>query len=367
MKVFFAGGGTGGHFYPALAIARAMVSADSRVEPFFIGAQRGIEREALPATEFPFALLDLHPLYRSDPWNNWRTIVGGIRAWRTIGQLVRTQSPVALVATGGYAAGLALAYARRSKISIVIQEQNSFPGMTVRWFAPHAKQLHLGFPEATMSLKLGPSTQVYDTGNPIEPPPESRPSRSAALQQWGFHDTTRPVILIAGGSQGARAINEAVASWVRDRGPQTAGVRVIWSTGRAAYSQYAALESGEVRVRPFIAPMSEAYAAADLAVCRAGAMTTAELTAWGVPSLLIPLPTAAADHQTANARALVMSGAAMMLAQSELTPTTLSEAIRNLSGAGDHLSTMRAAALQRARPNAAQDIARHILSMKEFK
>ena len=124
------------------------------IRPFFIGARRGIERDVLPTAGFPFELLDLHPLYRSAPWNNWRTIVGATSAWRRVAALVAQHRPAALVATGGYVAGVALAYASRHRIPIVIQEQNSFPGMTVKWFARRASQIHLGFPEAAALLKL---------------------------------------------------------------------------------------------------------------------------------------------------------------------------------------------------------------------
>lgn len=366
MKVFFSGGGTGGHLYPGIAIARALVRANPSVEPFFIGARRGIEREILPTTEFPFELLDLHPLYRSAPWNNWRTVYGGLSAWRRMATLARAHRPAALVATGGYAAGIALGYASRRGIPIVIQEQNSFAGLTVRWFARYAAQIHMGFPEAAQSLKAGLRTQLYDSGNPIEPPPEPRPDRDRAAQAWGFTDPSRTIVLVFGGSQGARGINQVVASWIKRGGVEEAGVQVIWATGKGPYAEYSSLESPFVKIRPFIAPMQEAYAAADLAVCRAGAMTTAELAAWGVPSILVPLPTAAADHQTANARALTVSGAAVMIAQSELSDASLSQAIRNLADNAPARRAMRAAALRRARPDAADRIAAHILSLNAF-
>jgi UDP-N-acetylglucosamine--N-acetylmuramyl-(pentapeptide) pyrophosphoryl-undecaprenol N-acetylglucosamine transferase len=367
VKVFFAGGGTGGHLYPGIAIARALVRADARVEPFFIGARRGIEREILPTTEFPYELLDLHPLYRSAPWNNWRTLYGGFSAWRRVAALARDHHPAALVATGGYAAGVALGYASRRGIPIIIQEQNSFAGMTVRWFARYAAQIHMGFPEAAQSLKAGPHTQLYDSGNPIEPPPASRPDRAQAAEQWGFDNPSRTIVLVFGGSQGARGINQVVAQWVRRGGVNDAGVQLIWATGKGPYAEYRDLESPLVKIRPFIAPMQGAYAAADLAVCRAGAMATAELAAWGVPAILIPLPTAAADHQTANARALALSGAAVMIAQSELSDASLSQAIQNLADNAPARRAMRAAALRRARPDAADRIAAHILSMKTLK
>lgn len=366
MYVFFAGGGTGGHLYPGLAIARALVRADGRVHPFFIGARRGIERDVLPESGFPFELLDLHPLYRAAPWHNWRTVAGGVTAWRRVSQLATQHRPAALVATGGYAAGVALGYASVHGIPIVIQEQNSFPGVTVRWFARRAAQIHLGFPEAAPLLGIGPATALFDSGNPIEPPPVSPPPSAEALAALGFGGPPRRTLLVFGGSQGAEALNRAVAGWLADGGAARAGVGVIWATGKRWYDAYRMAESELVRVRPYITPMADAYAAADFALCRAGAMTTAELAAWGIPAILVPLPTAAADHQTANARAIAAAGAARMIPQSELTPQALADAVTALAGDGALLGTMRDATLRRARPHAADDIAQHILSMKVF-
>ena len=150
MRVFFTGGGTGGHLYPALAIARALVRLRPVVHPYFIGATRGIEREILPTTEFPFSLLDLHPLYRSAPWNNWRTVAGLTTGWRQVDDLAASERPQLVVATGGYAASAALAFATLRRIPFVIQEQNSFPGKTVALFARWAREVYLGFPEAAL-------------------------------------------------------------------------------------------------------------------------------------------------------------------------------------------------------------------------
>lgn len=369
MNVFFAGGGTGGHLYPALAIARAMVAADPSVRPFFIGARRGIERDVLPTTEFPHELLDLHPLYRQRPWRNWQTLRTSRGAWRRIAALAADMEPRALVATGGYAAGIALGVASSRGTPIVIQEQNSFPGLTVRFFARRAAQIHLGFPEARARLRLGPATQVFATGNPIEPPPpaSARPLRSDAMAAWGFADPTRPVVLVFGGSQGAAAINAVVADWLPGLAADDAGPYVIWATGASSFDRYRQLESDRVRVRPYIAPMRDAYAAASIAVARAGAMTTAELAAWGLPAILIPLPTAAADHQTANARAIAADGAAVMIPQSGLDAAVLSQSVTAILGDAGRLDAMREATLRRARPDAAQNIAAHILGMPWLK
>lgn len=361
MRILFAGGGTGGHLYPGLAIARALKKLDPTTNSFFIGAQRGIERRVLPGAEFEYELLDLHPLYRSRPWLNLRTMRGAVGAWRRVSKIARSLHPDCVVGTGGYASGIALGYAALHRIPIAIQEQNSFPGLTTRFFSRYARQVHNGFPEASQHLSPGPQTQMFDTGNPIEPPPSPRPDREAARNEWGFPPTAGRVMLVYGGSQGSRAINDAVAKWLSTA--QLSDLQVIWATGETTYNDFAWLESELVRVRPYLNPISAAYAAADFAVSRGGAMATAELCAWGIPPIVIPLPTAAANHQTANAKALAAAGAAEFIPQSELSAERLEQSIRPLVNNPNLLTERSNAALSRARPDAAHDIAQHILSM----
>ncbi|HEY0971380.1 MAG TPA: UDP-N-acetylglucosamine--N-acetylmuramyl-(pentapeptide) pyrophosphoryl-undecaprenol N-acetylglucosamine transferase [Gemmatimonadales bacterium] len=361
MRILFAGGGTGGHLYPGLAIARALQRLDPGVEPFFVGARRGVERDVLPRSGFPFELLDLHPLYRQRPWENWRTARGLTSAWRRIAEVTRAERPRAVVGTGGYAAGAVLAYAARHDIPYAIQEQNSFAGMTVRLFSRWAREVYLGFPEAATTLSPGARTVVLDTGNPIEPPPAVRPTRAEARLRWGLPADHGTVLLVFGGSQGARALNEAVAGWITRGIPED--LYLIWGTGKGTYEAYAKHESARVRVRAYLDPITDAYAAADLGLTRAGAMSTAELCAWGLPAVLVPLPTAAADHQTLNARALEAAGAAIHLPQAELGPERLDAEVRALTGDPDRLARLTAGALSRARPEAAERIARRVMEI----
>jgi UDP-N-acetylglucosamine--N-acetylmuramyl-(pentapeptide) pyrophosphoryl-undecaprenol N-acetylglucosamine transferase len=361
--VLFAGGGTGGHLYPGLAIARTLVRLDPRVRPFFIGAERGIEKHVLPGTEFPHLLLDLHPLYRSRPWENYRTVVGAMSAWRAVGALVRREQPRLIVGTGGYAAGVALAYSVVHRIPIVQQAGDSHPGLTARAFRRWTRETYLAFPEAARVLGGDPA-QLVDTGAPIEPPPSPRPDRAAARTAWGFHPTAGRVLLMYGGSQGSLAMNRVVADWVRRGIPDD--LNLIWMTGRATYADYASLDGGRVRVREYLSPIADAYAAADLALARAGAMTTAELFAWGIPPILVPLPTAAADHQTHNARALAAAGAAVNLPQSELTVDRLDATVRALLDEPSAMARLSAGASARARPDAAETIARRILNLLDL-
>jgi UDP-N-acetylglucosamine--N-acetylmuramyl-(pentapeptide) pyrophosphoryl-undecaprenol N-acetylglucosamine transferase len=357
--VLFAGGGTGGHLYPGIAIARKLMQLDPGVQPFFIGAQRGLERTVLPSTEFPHLLLDLHPLYRTRPWENWRTIKGAVGAWRSLDALARREQPRLIVGTGGYAAGLALAYAVAHHIPIVQQAGDSYPGLTARAFRRWTREYYLAFPEAGRVIGGAPS-QHLDTGAPIEPPPRPRPDRAAARQAWGFPPSGGHVLLVYGGSQGSRAINLVVAEWVKRGLPSE--VYVIWMTGKASYDEFKSLDGGRVRVREYLSPIADAYAASDLALVRAGAMTTAELFAWQIPAVLVPLPTAAADHQTVNARTLEAAGAAINLPQAELTAGRLDATLRGLIRDPAAMARLSAAATARARPNAAETIARRILA-----
>jgi UDP-N-acetylglucosamine--N-acetylmuramyl-(pentapeptide) pyrophosphoryl-undecaprenol N-acetylglucosamine transferase len=361
--VLFAGGGTGGHLYPGLAIARTLVRIDPTVRPFFVGAERGIEKQVLPGTEFPHLLLDLHPLYRARPWENWRTFRGALSAWRAVAALDRRERPRMVVGTGGYAAGVALAYAVAHRIPIVQQAGDSHPGLTARAFRRWTRETYLAFPEAARVLGGDPA-QLIDTGAPIEPPPTPRPDRALARSRWGFPDDEGRVLLIYGGSQGSRAMNLVVAEWVRAGIPD--GLHLIWMTGKASFAEFASLEGGRVRVREYLSPIADAYAASDLALVRAGAMTTAELFAWGIPAIVVPLPTAAADHQTHNARALASAGAAVHLPQSELTVDRLDREVRSLLSDPRELARLAAGASSRARPDAAETIARRILKLLDL-
>lgn len=360
-RIVFAGGGTGGHLYPGIAIARALVKADSRIEPFFVGALRGVERDVLPKTEFPHLLLDLHPIYRPAVWNNWKTVLGAVGSWRKVGKLFRERPPALVVGTGGYAAGLTLAYAVVHRVPMVQQAGDSHPGITARSFSRFSREIYLAFPEAARVLKAHHEGSLVDTGAPIEPPPNPRPDRAAARERWGFPATGGHVLLVYGGSQGSLAINRAVAEMVGQGLPE--GLHVIWATGRTTYAEFAHLDAPRLRVVDYLAPIGDAYAATDVALCRAGAMTTAELFAWGIPAVLVPLPTAAADHQSHNARVLQEAGAAIHLPQSELTAAKLVDMITGLLRDPARMEALARGASARARPNAASDIASRILAL----
>jgi UDP-N-acetylglucosamine--N-acetylmuramyl-(pentapeptide) pyrophosphoryl-undecaprenol N-acetylglucosamine transferase len=269
------------------------------------------------------------------------------------------EEPAVVVGTGGYAAGPVVWRAQQRGFPTVLQEQNAFPGLATRWLARRARQVHLGFPEAHERLWVGRHTTVFALGNPIGVPQPG--SRDAALVELGL-PPSRPTLLVFGGSQGARAINYALAGALERR--LLDAVNVVWGTGTAhaeALARYAV--AGRVVVRGFFDPMAPAYRAADLVVARAGAMTVAELCAWGKPSILVPLPNAAADHQRHNATALAAAGAAIHLSQERLTPYTLAQEATALLADRARLEALGTLARRRGHPDAAREIVSKILTL----
>jgi UDP-N-acetylglucosamine--N-acetylmuramyl-(pentapeptide) pyrophosphoryl-undecaprenol N-acetylglucosamine transferase len=234
---------------------------------------------------------------------------------------------------------------------------DAFPGVAARTFARLSVECYLGFPEAEARLPYG---RYIVTGNPVEPPPSSRPDRAALLAKFGFAPDAR-VLLVFGGSQGSAFINDVVAAWSRDHLPD--GWSVLWGTGKTTYTKFKSFDSARVRVIEYLSPIADAYAVADLALVRGGMMGTAELCAWGVPMIVVPLPTAAADHQTWNAKALEASGAALHLPQTELTTARLDRVVGDLINHPSRLAELAAAALRAAKPNAAADIAARISAL----
>jgi UDP-N-acetylglucosamine--N-acetylmuramyl-(pentapeptide) pyrophosphoryl-undecaprenol N-acetylglucosamine transferase len=358
-RLFIAGGGTGGHLMPALAIAQALREQAPDVEPVLIGAARGVEARILPAREFRFHLLPSEPIYRHTWWRNvrWPLIAG--RLLRQVAAVFEEERPAAVLGTGGYASAPVVWWAARHNVPTAVQEQNAYPGLATRLLSRRVRHVYLGLPEARRLLRFGVKTQVFDTGNPIVPPSPER--RAEALSRFGLGGS-RPVILVTGGSQGALAINRAVAGWLDAGGPQ--GADLLWVTGRGTYQEFADRHRPPaVQVIDFLDPMADGYAVADIVVSRAGMITVAELCAWGLPSVLVPLPTAAADHQTHNARVLAEAGASALLPQAGLTPSALGETLTTLLGDRTRRETMAARALARGRPQAAADIVSKLLTL----
>jgi UDP-N-acetylglucosamine--N-acetylmuramyl-(pentapeptide) pyrophosphoryl-undecaprenol N-acetylglucosamine transferase len=343
---------------PALALADAIREHAPQLEPVLVGAVRGVEARLLPSRDFRFYLLPSEPIYRRTWWKNvrWPFVAG--RLLREVSRVFEREQPAAVIGTGGYASGPVVWWAARHRIPSAIQEQNAYPGLASRWLSRRVRHVYLGLPEARRLLRFGPATEVFDLGNPIAPPsPQNKEGARKKFSLGGI----RPVVLITGGSQGALAINQAVAGWLDRAGPGEADL--IWVTGRSTYEKFRGYEATGVRVFDFLDPMSDAYAVADLVVSRAGMITLAELCAWGIPNILIPLPTAAADHQTHNACVLAEAGASLLLPQSELTPDRLAAVVAELLQDPEKRGQMAARARSRGRPNSARDIVYKLLTL----
>jgi UDP-N-acetylglucosamine--N-acetylmuramyl-(pentapeptide) pyrophosphoryl-undecaprenol N-acetylglucosamine transferase len=302
-------------------------------------------------------------------WRNWRLLPSMTRSLAAIRSVFRRFRPQLVVGTGGYAAAPACLWAAWRGIPMAVQEQNAFPGRTTKLLVRWAKQVHLGFPEAEAHLQIRPGTRVFAHGNPIAPPDPTL-DRSACRTAFGIADDAL-VVLIVGGSQGARGINEAVLGAVervaRGELERRAPIELLWATGpvnhEAIVRRMEPLDADWVHVVAYIDDMPRALAAADLAVSRAGAMMTGELQAWGIPSVLVPLPTSAEDHQTTNAQALAAAGAANWIAERDLTAQLLWKMVTALAGDDVRREAMSRAAQSRVDAGAARAIARDLLTL----
>ena len=344
---------------PALAIAAALEEHAPHLHPVLVGASRGVEARILPTRDYRYHLLSAEPIYRRTWWRNFRWPFVAGRLLREVARVFDQERPLAVLGTGGYASGPVVWWAARHRIPTAIQEQNAYPGLATRWLSRRVRHVYLGLPETGRLLRFGKHTQVFDTGNPIAPPTPER--RGAAQAKFGL-DGRRPVVLVTGGSQGALAINRIVARWLDDGGGREPAL--IWVTGRDTHGEFARYHAPpDVRVIDFLDPMADAYAVADLVVSRAGMITVAELCAWGLASVLIPLPTAAADHQSHNARVLATAGAAHLLPQAELTVERLAEVVSGLLRDEGRRKQMAGRALARGRPDSAREIVSNLLTL----
>jgi len=317
-RIIFAGGGTGGHLYPAIAIAdrlTEMLRDRAKVEIILVGTKRGLEYRIKESLNYPLHLINVRGIARRLSLQNLLVpfnIVGSLWKART---LLKQFSPHLVVGTGGYVSWPVLRAASSRGIPTALQEQNSFPGITTRQLAPRANRIYLGFGKAQEYFKT--SGKVLITGNPVRPNIAGA-SRQEALEYFKL-DPNKKTVLVLGGSQGARAINQAVLHGLQ-HGLLPEGCQLLWQTGKRDYTEVTA-QAGEKAsghsLFPFENRMDLAYAAADLAIARAGAITLAELEACAVPSILVPYPFAAGDHQRKNAEETVRQGFSRMIDESD--------------------------------------------------
>lgn len=325
-SVIFAGGGTAGHVFPALAVARALRAATDRYEPVFVGTEDRLEGRLVPEAGFRLHHIEALPVPRRPSPTLVRLPFSLRRSLRRVRSIVEEEDPVAAVSFGGYVSFPVVRVVSRAGIPLVIHEQNAVPGLANRVASRWADRIAVTFPGSADRFKN--PERVAVTGNPVRNDIldlDLDARRPKARDRFEL-DPQTPTILVFGGSQGARSINRAVTAsaslW-----PEDLRVQILHAAGRALFRETAAAweqarpDSGRVKVRclDFIDDMPSAYAAADVVVCRAGATSIAELSALGLPALLIPYPHATGDHQLANARALERAGGAAVLEDDELS------------------------------------------------
>jgi UDP-N-acetylglucosamine--N-acetylmuramyl-(pentapeptide) pyrophosphoryl-undecaprenol N-acetylglucosamine transferase len=358
VKVLIAGGGTGGHVYPGIAVAEELMRLHPDAQVVFVGGRRGIESTAVPEAGFRIRYI----LTRGFPrraWWRWpmallTNLVGFLQALGVIA----SERPNVVLGTGGYVSGPVSLAARCLGLPLLLQEQNSIPGLANRWLAQIADEVHLSFVEARSYFNR--KTHLKVSGNPIRSHILSG-DRGVALREFGLA-AGRPTVFVFGGSRGAHRINETTIEAMR-RLKGRVDVQFILQTGRDDFERTKGIVEQEqlpARVLPFLRRIHMAYAAADLVVCRSGAMTLAEIAACGTPAILVPYPHAAHDHQVVNAANLVDRGAAAMILDRELTGERLANEIAHLLSDRQTLSKMSANARKFARPDAATRIVRSL-------
>ncbi|MEE8577401.1 MAG: undecaprenyldiphospho-muramoylpentapeptide beta-N-acetylglucosaminyltransferase [candidate division Zixibacteria bacterium] len=324
VTLMFAGGGTGGHLFPAVAIAERvveMLTPARTVDVHFVGTRRGIEFRLKEKLGYELHLIDIRGLVRSFTWRNLLLPFIIMRALRQATKLITRIKPDVVVGTGGYVAWPVLRQAAARKIPTVLQEQNSYPGITTRKLASQATHIYLGFEGARRHLPA--DCQVTVSGNPVRRAIVEG-DRADAHRHFGL-DPNKNTILILGGSQGARSINEAIMTSISS-GNLPSGSQLLWQTGKLDHEsicQRLGLDWSDGKAIAFTDRMDLAYAAADLAIARAGAITIAELQACTLPAILIPYPFAAGDHQRKNANEYASTGVAKVINQDDLEQTDI--------------------------------------------
>lgn len=370
MRIIVSGGGTGGHIYPALTIVRAIQKKIPDAEFLYVGTKDGLEADIVPKEGIPFETVNIRGFKRSLTPEN---LVRGAQAFGGVVKamgIVRRFKPDVAVGTGGYVCGPILLASSLMRIPTLIQEQNVMPGVTNRLLARFVSCIAMGTKEAAEHFPKG--KRVF-TGNPIRE--EVMRARSEDGKEMFGLDPKAKTVLVSGGSRGARSINRAMVGVLAHYAGRD-GVQILHVTGKAGYDETmqslkeAGVDldaAGNLFVEPYLYNMPQALACADVAVFRAGAIGIAELTARGVPSILVPYPFAAANHQEMNARAIATAGAARMILDRELTAERLLSVLAELLSEDAKLKRMAKAAKKLGRPKAADEIASRVIRLARGK
>jgi UDP-N-acetylglucosamine--N-acetylmuramyl-(pentapeptide) pyrophosphoryl-undecaprenol N-acetylglucosamine transferase len=359
MTVVIAAGGTGGHLYPAVALAREFLRRDPLTKILFVGTRRGIESKVLAHEGFELLFITAKPVMGKGLLAIMEGILSvPIGLWQSLGILRRCRADV-VIGVGGYTSPTMLVAAALRGITRVILEPNAYPGMANKVVAPFAQRIFLAFESAAASFDR---RKVRVVGTPIR-----REFLAHVEQGQAVADQSSPRLLIFGGSQGAKAINSAVLEGLASLVERVPDLTITHQTGESDYHRVReAYERSGVRaeVAPFLYDMPSILRTADLVVARAGAMTIAELTACGKPAILIPLPTAIYDHQMKNARAMEAAGGATVLPQADLTGVKLSESISAILLNPQRLRTMSVKSWEMRRINAGEAIVHECYALK---
>jgi len=328
IKILISGGGTGGHIFPAIAIANALKEKLDDPEILFVGAKGRMEMTRVPEAGYPIEGIWISGLQRKLTLRNLLFPLKLISSLISVGRIIRRFKPDIAIGVGGYASGPALRVAAGKGIKTLIQEQNSYPGITNKLLAARASRICVAYEGME---KYFPGEKIVITGNPVRANViDIKGKKEEAIRYFDL-DQTKKTLLIVGGSQGALSINKSISGFLKDFEEQ--GLQLIWQTGPGYFTVAKELitASGLKNIKPhsFITKMDLAYATADMVVSRAGAIAIAELCAVGKPAIFIPLPSAAEDHQTKNALALVEKKAAILINDRE-APLQLGNAVSEL-------------------------------------
>ncbi len=361
IRVILSGGGTGGHIFPAVAIANAIKLAAPAAEILFVGAKGRMEMEKVPAAGYPIEGLWISGLQRRLTAGNLMFPLKVVSSLYHARKIIRSYKPDVVIGTGGYASGPTLRMASILGIPTLIQEQNSFPGITNKMLASKAGIICVAYEGME---KFFPSSKIRLTGNPVRSDIEfSTNSRAAALSHFNL-SADKITLLVVGGSLGARTINHSIHAGLRIL--ESANIQLIWQTGKL-YAIQAAKATAEYSEKgmitmPFIKEMDKAYAAADIVVSRAGAIAISELCITGKPSILVPSPNVAEDHQTKNALALSTRDAAILVKDSE-APLKLISTITALASNFAEQKNLSTNISSMAIRNSAGRIAEHVFEL----
>lgn len=326
-KILISGGGTGGHIFPALSIANALRNRLS-VDILFVGADNRMEMERIPAAGYPIKGLPVAGFNRKNLFKNFSVLLKLRKSLKMALDIVDNFKPDIAIGVGGYCSGPTLKAAQKRGVPTLLQEQNSYAGVTNKLLAKKARRICVAYHDMQ---RFFPADKIVLTGNPIRKDLlDQNLSSAEARSRFGL-DSTRPVVLAVGGSLGALTVNESLEKGIRSL--VDAGCQVIWQTGKSFLPRAKEAAKGlkGVVVAPFISDMAAAYAAATLVISRAGAGSISELEVLGKPVILVPSPNVAEDHQTKNALALSTRGAAMLIPDAESRQRLVNETIRLIS------------------------------------